>query len=116
MIRLFVSGPSGRPTFLRQRISTLSTGFNLQWDPPLQTSINGEFLGYILTFRPKARYIKKTIEIRDESLKSQKYSLAGLQAHTTYIITLAAKNLEGTGPEAVIELRTEDGGENTETQ
>ena len=49
-------------------------------------------------------------------MKSQKYSLSGLLPHTTYIITLAAKNLEGTGPEAVIELRTEDGGENIETQ
>ena len=60
--------------------------------------------------------MKKTIEIKDESLKSQNYSLSGLLPHTTYIITLAAKNLEGMGPEAVIELRTENGGRNTQTQ
>ena len=38
------------------------------------------------------------------------YSLNGLQRHTNYILTVAAKNLEGLGPEASIQLRTEDGG------
>ena len=33
--------------------------------------INGEFLGYILTYRPAERYDKKVIEVRDESLKTQ---------------------------------------------
>jgi hypothetical protein len=40
----------------------------------------------------------------------QNYSLSGLQQHTNYILTLAAKNLEGMGPEDSIQLRTEDGG------
>ena len=41
----------------------------------------------------------------------QNYSLTGLSRHTDYIVTVAARNLEGLGPEAVIELRTEDGGQ-----
>jgi hypothetical protein len=41
----------------------------------------------------------------------QNYSLSGLQQHTNYILSLAAKNLEGTGPEDSIQLRTEDGGQ-----
>ncbi len=40
----------------------------------------------------------------------QNYTIGGLQKHTTYAITLAAKNLKGLGPNATIELRTEDGG------
>ena len=32
--------------------------------------------------------------------------------HTTYEITLAARNLEGTGPKDIIILKTEDGGKN----
>ena len=40
----------------------------------------------------------------------QNYSLAGLLRHTNYIVSVAAKNLEGLGPAATIELRTEDGG------
>ena len=47
--------------------------------------------------------------MRDESLRPQNYSLASLMRHTTYLVTLAARNLEGTGPRATIELRTEDG-------
>ena len=91
----------------------MSTGFILHWDPPSNSSINGEFLGYILTVRPKDDQVKKIIEVKDETLEPQKFSLSGLLPHTTYILTLAAKNLEGLGPEAVIELRTEAGGEHT---
>ena len=40
----------------------------------------------------------------------QNYSLTGLSRHTDYIVTVAARNLEGLGPEATIQLRTEDGG------
>ena len=38
------------------------------------------------------------------------YSLSGLSQHTTYNITLAARNLEGVGPADSVVLRTEDGG------
>ena len=41
----------------------------------------------------------------------QNYSLTGLSRHTDYIVTVAARNLEGLGPEAIIKLRTEDGGQ-----
>ena len=94
----------------------MSTGFNLHWDPPSNSSINGEFLGYILTVRPKDDDVKKIIEVKDESLEPQNFSLSGLLPHTTYILTLAAKNLEGLGPEAVIELRTETEGEKTNNE
>ena len=47
---------------------THSTGLDIYWDPPPVSSINGEFLGYILTYRPAERYDKKVIEVRDESL------------------------------------------------
>ena len=40
----------------------------------------------------------------------QNYTIGNLQKHTNYIVTLAAKNLKGLGPNATIELRTEDGG------
>ena len=52
-------------------MTTHSTGLDVYWDPPPLSTINGEFLGYILTYRPAERYDKKVIEIRDESLKPQ---------------------------------------------
>ena len=42
----------------------------------------------------------------------QNYTIDGLQKHTNYVVMVAAKNLKGVGPNASIELRTEDGGEN----
>ena len=44
-------------------------------------------------------------------LSFQNYTLRQLLKHTNYVITLAAKNLKGLGPNATIELRTEDGGQ-----
>ena len=67
-------------------------------------------MGYILTVRPEDSQERTRIEIRDESFKTQNFSLTGLLRHTNYVLTVAAKNLEGLGPEASIELRTEDGG------
>ena len=49
------SGPSGAPTFLRSKISTLSTSLDIYWEPPSVASINGEFLGYILTYRSETK-------------------------------------------------------------
>ena len=65
------SGPSGAPTFLRSKISTLSTSLDVYWDPPSVSSINGEFLGYILSYRPGQAAERIKIEIRDESFKAQ---------------------------------------------
>ena len=65
------SGPSGAPTFLRSKISTLSTSLDVYWEPPPVSSINGEFLGYILSYRPGQAAERTKIEIRDESFKTQ---------------------------------------------
>ena len=58
----FVSAPSERPIFLRDKISTSLHQLNLVWKPPPLGSINGEFLGYQLTYRPaNFRSANKTI-------------------------------------------------------
>ncbi len=40
----------------------------------------------------------------------QNYTISRLEKHTTYLVTITAKNLMGLGPAASMELRTEDGG------
>ena len=62
-------GPSGRPKFIRERLSTSSTSLSLVWAPPPQSSINAEFGGYELTYKP-SNYIKANtsaiqINVRD---------------------------------------------------
>ena len=66
-----MSGPSGTPSFIPSKISLLSAGLDVYWEPPSMASINGEFLGYILSYRPGLAAERIKIEIRDESFKTQ---------------------------------------------
>ena len=50
--KLFFLGPSGRPKFIRERLSTSSTSLSLVWAPPPASSLNAEFRGYELTYKP----------------------------------------------------------------
>ena len=43
----------------------------MYWEPPPVSSINGEFLGYILSYRPQNSAEFTKIEVRDESFKTQ---------------------------------------------
>ena len=45
------SEPASAPTFLKSKITTLPTSLDLHWTPPPNDSINGEFLGYVLTYQ-----------------------------------------------------------------
>ena len=71
MVKKVLSGPSGTPSFIPSKISQLSTGLDVYWEPPSMASINGEFLGYILSYRPGLAAERIKIEIRDESFKTQ---------------------------------------------
>ena len=71
MVKKVLSGPSGTPSFIPSKISQLSTGLDVYWEPPSMASINGEFLGYILSYRPQSSVEFTRIEVRDESLKTQ---------------------------------------------
>jgi len=44
--------PASAPTFTKSKITTLPTSLDLHWSPPPNDSINGEFLGYVLTYPP----------------------------------------------------------------
>lgn len=103
--------PSGRPEFLRERLSTSSTSLSLVWQPPPKSTLNGEFLGYLLTYKPTnyeaINATNVTVSVKD--LRVQNYTIRNLEKHTDYRVTVGALNLRGLGPQAVIELRTEDG-------
>jgi hypothetical protein len=46
-----ISGPSGSPEFLSDKISTSSTSLSVVWQPPTRSTLNGEFLGYEMTYK-----------------------------------------------------------------
>ena len=56
----FLTGPSGRPKFIRERLSTSSSTLSLVWAPPPQSSLNAEFRGFELTYKP-TNYIAATV-------------------------------------------------------
>ena len=59
-----VLGPSGRPKFIRERLSTSSTSLSLVWAPPPQFTINAEFRGYQLTYKPSNYIMANTTAIQ----------------------------------------------------
>ena len=54
MSAFVLSGPSGAPEFLADKISTSSTSLSVVWRPPPASTLNGEFLGYEMTYRTAA--------------------------------------------------------------
>ena len=53
------SEPASAPTFLKSKITTLPTSLDLHWTPPPHDSINGEFLGYVLTYQVQRQSSQK---------------------------------------------------------
>lgn len=61
--------PDGKPTII-SAYNTSSTSIRIQWAPPPDHTIHGEFLGYRITYRPRDRpKEEKDIPIRDPSTR-----------------------------------------------
>lgn len=58
------AGPSGRPKFIRERLSTSSTTLSLVWEPPPLASLNAEFRGYQLTYKPSNHIASNTSQVQ----------------------------------------------------
>ena len=56
-------GPSGRPKFIRERLSTSSTSLSLVWAPPPPSTLNAEFRGYQLTYKPTNYITQNTTQL-----------------------------------------------------
>ena len=63
--------PSAAPVFVRDKIRTSSTSLNLVWQPPPVDSLNGEILGYELTYRPVREATPRKVTISEDILRIQ---------------------------------------------
>ena len=88
-LMIMIQGPSDSPKFLKSKMRSFPTSLDVFWEPPSASSINGEFLGqkkilkkeerqswnfssgYILTYRNKSSQERTTVEVKDESFKTQ---------------------------------------------
>ena len=101
--------PTEAPIILNNLIKTHKTSVEIFWNPPPESSINGEFLGYLLTYNIEGSDDKTFVNIIDETFKMQNITIFGLVNQANYEVTIAAKNLEGLGPETSVMVRTEGG-------
>ena len=63
LLKSFSLGPSGRPKFIRERLSTSSTSLSLVWAPPPPSTLNAEFRGYELTYKPTNYITENTTKL-----------------------------------------------------
>ncbi|XP_022250012.1 protein sidekick-2-like, partial [Limulus polyphemus] len=99
--------PDGKPTIISAH-NTSSSSVRLQWAPPHKDTINGEFLGYRILYRPRDRPgVERERILRNSSLKE--YTIRNLESFTQYLISLQVFNPEGRGPPVSVAVMTEEG-------
>ena len=101
--------PSGTPTITAAH-NTSSTSVYLAWEPPHALTINGEFLGYKLSYESRSsnRSGKFSRTIKDPTVRE--FILRDLNIFTQYSISLQVLNPEGSGPATKVVVMTDEGG------
>ncbi|XP_066247286.1 tyrosine-protein phosphatase 99A isoform X2 [Euwallacea similis] len=98
--------PEARIPFTARNVS--STSVFISWDPPDIDLINGDFLGYRLTWRQmNGPNITQEKYIRNASVT--KHIIANLLPHTEYHVGLSVFNPEGYGPNTTLLIITDEG-------
>ncbi|XP_057323850.1 tyrosine-protein phosphatase 99A-like isoform X1 [Microplitis mediator] len=99
--------PAGKPTIVTaQNIS--ATAILITWKPPSLDTLNGEFLGYRISYRPRRKGSDiKEIYIRNR--KIERHIIQNLETYTQYTVWLQVFNPEGTGPNTSVTVMTDEG-------
>ena len=104
--------PSGKPTITAAH-NTSSTSIQLIWRPPPKSSINGEFLGYQISHRPRNDNSSGNVLTVQQQIKDPEvtqYTIQDLQPFTQYLVSLRVVNPAGSGPETKVVVMTDEGG------
>ena len=102
--------PSGKPTITAAH-NTSSTSLQLIWRPPPKSSINGEFLGYQISYRPRNDNTSDSttlVTIKDPEVTQ--FTIQDLTSFTQYLVSLRVINPAGLGPETKVVVMTDEGG------
>ncbi|XP_048517470.1 tyrosine-protein phosphatase 99A isoform X3 [Dendroctonus ponderosae] len=98
--------PEARIPFTARNVSDHSVF--LSWNQPNIDYVNGDFLGYRLTWRPlSGNNLTEEKYIRNSSVTAHK--ITNLRPHTSYHIGLSVFNPEGFGPNTTLLIRTDEG-------
>ena len=106
----FILVPSGKPTITAAH-NTSSTSIQLVWRPPSKTSINGEFLGYRIAYRPRNDNLShQSTEMLLKDPEVTQFTILDLSPFTQYLASLQVVNPAGLGPPTKVVVMTDEGG------
>ncbi|XP_043193040.1 tyrosine-protein phosphatase 99A-like [Amphibalanus amphitrite] len=102
--------PSGKPTVIRTR-SPSPTSIEVLWRPPDADTMNGEFIGHVLSYRPRDQTDAEwtLADLSGNANETTSYEIEGLTPYTEYLIRIRVKNLVGLGPFTVVRETTQEG-------
>ena len=105
-----VTEPSGKPAVLAAH-NTSSTSIYLEWAAPDAASIHGQFLGYVVSYRPRdtSPGSQEAREARLPHPGTTSHTLTGLEVYTQYLISVRVTNPEGEGPDTIVVVMTDEG-------
>ncbi|KAF0312846.1 Tyrosine-protein phosphatase 99A [Amphibalanus amphitrite] len=107
---LLPDAPSGKPTVIKT-FSPSSDSIEVVWRPPDRSEMNGEFIGYRLSVRPRDKVDMEwtQTDLPGNVNESTSHVIEDLRPYTEYLIRIQVKNMMGAGPATVVRETTKDG-------
>lgn len=101
--------PDGKPTITAAH-NLSSSSIKISWRAPNTSTINGEFLGYQISW--KDRNSQNSDEINHVQIKDPtetKHIISGLNTYTQYLVSMQVINPKGLGPSSTVVVMTDEG-------
>ena len=87
-------------------MNTSSYSLRIEWDDVTAPFRHGVILGYTIKYKGIEDSLWQTVVNNGEGNKSSE--IFGLKNYTLYDVKVAAFNVKGNGPEAAIQVKTEE--------
>ena len=71
--------------------------------------MHGQFLGYVISFRPRDTSPAQSQEVRITNPAATSHTLTSLSVYTQYLISIRVVNPEGEGPDTIVVVMTDEG-------
>ncbi|XP_034171587.1 putative receptor-type tyrosine-protein phosphatase mosPTP-1 isoform X2 [Osmia lignaria lignaria] len=100
--------PKGKP-IITSAYNTSASSIYLAWKAPSPDTIQGEFLGYRIRYKPRVKphMEEKHIYIRNPAVENHK--IHNLETYTQYLVSLEVFNPAGHGPATTVSVMTDEG-------
>ena len=78
--------------------SVYPTSLNVSWQPPLEIDHNGPITGHMIQYTRVGSSDMMSVTVSSGTT----YTISGLVAYVNYSVTVAAMNVNGTGPFSIL--------------